>query len=51
MNLEIISRKENFARRSSATSGSSNPHPGSDLLLESGDFILLEDGVSTILLE
>lgn len=50
MNLEIVNRKEDFARRSSATSGS-NPHPGSDLLLESGDFILLEDGVSTILLE
>lgn len=27
------------------------PHPGSDILLEDGTFLLLEDGVSTILLE
>jgi hypothetical protein len=26
-------------------------HPGGDLLLEDSSFILLEDGVSTILLE
>ena len=31
--------------------GSGAPHPGSDLLMESGSFFLLEDGSSTILLE
>lgn len=31
--------------------GSPDPHPNSDLLMESGSFFLLEDGSSTILLE
>ena len=47
---EAEERKINFARRSSVTS-SGNLHPGNDLLLEDGFYILLEDGVSTILLE
>lgn len=37
-------------RRQIAASGVT-PHPGNDILLESGDFLLLEDGSSTILLE
>lgn len=48
---EAEERKINFARRSSVTSASGEPHPGNDLLLEDGFYILLEDGVSTILLE
>lgn len=31
--------------------GASDPHPGTDLLMEDGAFFLLEDGSSTILLE
>ena len=28
-----------------------DPHPGNDLLMEDGSYLLLEDGTSTILLE
>lgn len=35
----------------SAYNGGANPHPNSDLLLEDNSFFLLEDGISTLLLE
>ncbi len=31
--------------------GINNPHPGGDILLEDGSFLLQEDGTSTFLLE
>ena len=51
MSDQVLTRKQDFARRSSTAGGSAVPHPGSDLLLEDSSFILLEDGTSTILLE
>ena len=34
-----------------AVSALANAHPGSDILLEDGTFLLMEDGTSTFLLE
>jgi hypothetical protein len=33
------------------TTGTTDPHPSNDLLLEDGSFMLQEDGASTFLLE
>jgi hypothetical protein len=49
--LNYIINRINIAAINLLGSRSPDAHPGSDLLLEDGSYLLQEDGVSTFLLE